>query len=453
MEEQLIREFYNEYLESVLEVSYDKSLYDWDLVEKLRHTPRYVAEKQQDGVYIRDSVTGLYTGKVANAKCEYNSYIQGLFKFGLGIDDEKRYDINGRIVDTDVVVSGLRDKKINVIPVISRRSISGRKKVFFNDVTNSYEKAIYSPLCFEVSFDYGPYDDYTAYETIPLESSDYILFVSEDERVFLYRKGICTYEELKYDKSNKLDSEFNVDKNVIRLNNTYYYVTPYEIIDISHIIRNVKWRYGLSIKLLTEKLIDYDQFRIECLRNKDFYKLLREKIKEEKKAKAEKDLEETKKLEIEEKQLKISKRKKDILLEVKKLLGEYYELSKEQGKDSEYMVLDEDIFFIDVDDHKEISPMFINYLSIIDLSGFSFKNVKVSGVNFSNSNAYFNPQDVYNKDMSNSLFRGLDFNVADFTGVNITNSDFTDCIMDFAKLENAIRDENTILPKRKSIKH
>ena len=117
------------------------------------------------------------------------------------------------------------------------------------------------------------------------------------------------------------------------------------------------------------------------------------------------------------------------------------------------MVLDEDIFFIDVDDHKEISPMFINYLSIIDLSGFSFKNVKVSGVNFSNSNAYFNPQDVYNKDMSNSLFRGLDFNVADFTGVNITNSDFTDCIMDFAKLENAIRDENTILPKRKSIKH
>ncbi len=449
MEEQLIREFYNEYLETVLEVSYDKPLYDWDLVKKLRHTPRYVVEKQQDGVYIRDSVTGLYTGKVANAKCEYGSYIQGMFKLGLGIDDEKRYDINGRIVDTDVVVSGLHDKNINVIPVITRRSISGRKKVFFNDVTNSYEKAIYSPLCFEVSFDYGPYDDYTANVVIPLESNDYILFVSENERVFLYRKGICTYEELKYDKSNKIDSEFNIDKNIVKLNNTYYYVTPYEIIDISHIMKNVNWKYGLSIKLLTEELIDYDQFRIECLRNKDFYKLLRERIKEEKRVKAEKDLEEAKKLEFEEKQLKISKRKKDILLEVKKLLGEYYELSKEQDKDSEYIAVDEDVFFIEVDDHKEINPMFINYLSIIDMRGFSFKNVKVSGVNFNNSNALIDPQEVYQKDMSNSLFRGMDFNIADFAGVNIKNSDFTDCAMDFAKLDDAIKDENTILPKKK----
>ena len=43
----------------------------------------------------------------------------------------------------------------------------------------------------------------------------------------------------------------------------------------------------------------------------------------------------------------------------------------------------------------------------------------------------------------------MDFNVADFNGVNIKNSDFTDCAMDFAKLDNAIMDENTILPKKK----
>ncbi len=134
---------------------------------------------------------------------------------------------------------------------------------------------------------------------------------------------------------------------------------------------------------------------------------------------------------------------------MKSLLAEYAELSKESDKNDEYMDVDIDIFFIDVGDHKEINPMFINYLSIIDMRGFSFKNVKVSGLNFSNSNALIDPQEVYQKDMSNSLFRGMDFNIADFAGVNIKNSDFTDCIMDFAKLDNAIMDENTVLPKKK----
>ncbi len=448
MEEQLIKEFYNDYLSSIF--GFDSNhLSEEDLADVLFHPSRYVFEKEEDGLIIKDTVSGLYTGRIPNAKHIYGSYVQGVLEYGIDLYGSKICDIHGKPVDTGYVSVGLVGKKINTLPVVFRKSITGKKKLFFNDVTDSYESAIYNPLFFYVSYDYGPYDDYHVDARIPLESKDYIVFISEDERVFLYRKAIGTYEELNYNKGEKLDSEFNADKNVIKLNDTYYYVTPYEVIDISHLIKNVGWSPKLIANLLVENIIDYSTFKKECYKNKDFYKILKERIKQEKIDKAKKDLDETKRVQEQEKKLRIAKRKKEILLEVKELLGEYAELNKEDSKNNDYMDVDIDIFFIDVDDHKEINPMFINYLSIIDMSGFSFKNVKVSGLNFSNSNALIDPQEVYQKDMSNSLFRGMDFNIADFAGVNIKNSDFTDCIMDFAKLDNAIMDENTVLPKKK----
>ena len=119
------------------------------------------------------------------------------------------------------------------------------------------------------------------------------------------------------------------------------------------------------------------------------------------------------------------------------------------GKVSEKLDIEEDILIINVGDHKEINPLFKDYLSMINLEYISFKNVKVSGLDFAYSNADINPQEVYNKDMSNGNYSGIDFNISSFDGVNICGSIFTDCLMEFSMLtiDKAIKDEYTILPK------
>lgn len=54
--------------------------------------------------------------------------------------------------------------------------------------------------------------------------------------------------------------------------------------------------------------------------------------------------------------------------------------------------VDEDLLFIRIGDHLEFNPVFINYLGLIDLSSLYFvKNLKVSGIDFSGTNAYLNP--------------------------------------------------------------
>ena len=50
----------------------------------------------------------------------------------------------------------------------------------------------------------------------------------------------------------------------------------------------------------------------------------------------------------------------------------------------------------------------------------------MTGLNFNGSNAVFNPQVVYKKDLSNSTFEKVFFSpFANFTGVNIENSVFS----------------------------
>lgn len=83
------------------------------------------------------------------------------------------------------------------------------------------------------------------------------------------------------------------------------------------------------------------------------------------------------------------------------------------------------------------------YNCFLDLHYLDFENVKVSGIDFSGTNATINPQKVYNKDMSNGIYDGLIFTSKDFSNVNISNSSFKGCNMDFALLDNAIVDDTT----------
>lgn len=77
------------------------------------------------------------------------------------------------------------------------------------------------------------------------------------------------------------------------------------------------------------------------------------------------------------------------------------------------------------DGHKIINPKIKNNLKYFDLSNIDFSNTDLRGIDFTGCNIkYIDPQTVYNKDLSNTTFRGvyLPFDITtDFNGVNKDN--------------------------------
>ena len=73
---------------------------------------------------------------------------------------------------------------------------------------------------------------------------------------------------------------------------------------------------------------------------------------------------------------------------------------------------------------KYISKEYVNYLALFDLLTFDFTGFDVSNLDFTGTNAFINPQTVYNKDMSNGNYSDVTFTSYDFTGVDITNATF-----------------------------
>ena len=447
MEDQALLKLYREYLSEVLEVHSDSHLNDYDIAHKFSYDTRYKVSFQDGVSTITDSLTGTSTS-IKKTSGIYVTEVQGVFKV---IDENDNFyyvDIHGKKVNLTHYLSYRvgDDRSIKSLPLIRKKKVFGEGEVFFNDVKNQYEDAILSPLSFLVSYYYGPHDDFYTERTIPIESSDYVLFSSNEGDVYIYHKALSVYQPLIYDKRERLDARFNLNKDILKINNTYYYVTSYDAIDVTHLFEHVTWSPEITMKMLTSNVLSFDRFKTEFSKNKDFMQLLRQRIKEEKTLKAKSDVDEAKRKEEDDKKHRISDRRKKILLQIKDLLAELDELNREYAVDAENIPIDSDILLIHVGDHMEINPLFLRSLGSIDLGFVSFKNVKVSGVDFSNTNAHINPQEVYNKDMSNSHFRGLNFTISDFTGVDITNSDFTDCNMDFANLTGAIINEFTILP-------
>ena len=171
---------------------------------------------------------------------------------------------------------------------------------------------------------------------------------------------------------------------------------------------------------------------------------------EENEKREQKKIEELKRSHEREKTSMIS-RKEEVLEKSLEVLAEL-----EQKTDS-YNKIEISNLFIDVGDHKEINPIFLNLdmLKYIDLSLVSFKNVKVSGIDFQGCNINLNPQEVYNKDLSGCNFEGLhippfmDFRGVDIRGarfsqdnnpltLNILNTTFLDAIYDETTTYNGI---------------
>lgn len=136
-------------------------------------------------------------------------------------------------------------------------------------------------------------------------------------------------------------------------------------------------------------------------------------------------------------ELKLSLAEK--LAELERLLGEiriYREtLASRNIKSPKRTTVSDDQLFIQVGDHLEILPWYLEneLLPVINLSSNSFDNVKVSGIDFTGTNANIDPQTVYNKDMSHGIYDGLNFTMKNFDGVNTDDASFEGCVMDFAK--------------------
>ena len=117
-----------------------------------------------------------------------------------------------------------------------------------------------------------------------------------------------------------------------------------------------------------------------------------------------------------------------------------------------FILDDYSILFEKNADYLEIRNQFIPLLKYIDLSLVPFDNVKVSGIDFTDSNVYIDPQKIYNKDLSNCTFGDADkmdniipFSLyTNFSGVDLRGTVINDPNTEFKyNLDGAIVDENT----------
>ena len=116
---------------------------------------------------------------------------------------------------------------------------------------------------------------------------------------------------------------------------------------------------------------------------------------------------------------------KKTLEDIKLLLVKLATLQKQTGK---FIRINVDNLFVDVGDHKEINPLYIDLgmLKYIDLSLETFENVKISGIDFRGCNINLKPQKVYERDLSHCNFEGLFIEpFMDFTDVDIRGTKFS----------------------------
>lgn len=81
--------------------------------------------------------------------------------------------------------------------------------------------------------------------------------------------------------------------------------------------------------------------------------------------------------------------------------------------------VDKDTFLVLVDDHYEIKSEFLSVLNFLNLEEIDTKNLKISGIDISESNLKINPQEVYNKDLSNATLDDKNLVSYNFEGVNM----------------------------------
>lgn len=81
--------------------------------------------------------------------------------------------------------------------------------------------------------------------------------------------------------------------------------------------------------------------------------------------------------------------------------------------------VDSNTFLTQVNDHFEIKSEFLSVLNFLNLENIDTTNLKISGINISESNLKIDPQLIYNKDLSNTTLDDKNLISYNFDGVNM----------------------------------
>ncbi len=391
---------------------------------------------------IFDKKVAFYVSK----RKEYNSFSDGLalfkdeyYKKPLGYIDKR-----GKVIitlDQNVVKASNFKEGLAFIHTSENRisfeeeqyfiDKNGNKVIYNDSKKMSLPKINYEKNLFGYSYDYNGFK--VKIKHLPLYDYGNLVLSISDSEYYLFNKTTNQYFYIE-----GTHKKFAYGKNYIVADDKTYYLDENEFkeidMDMSE-LENIKLKSGYT-------LYSFEEFKRKYEKDSNF--TLKEK---------QKHLES----ELCNKNEEAKKQGQDINMEIKNLserLNVLFSMyNKMKGYTDKNNVSKNEIalqfLLLDLGEHKEINSIFLlnNGLQFVDLSLIDFTGVKVSGIDFSKTNANIDPQVVYNKDMSNGVYSGLSFNLKNFDGVNICGSDFTGCVMDLAlNLENAIKDENTILP-------
>ena len=276
------------------------------------------------------------------------------------------------------------------------------RPTYYNNVKKTYDK-----------MECVPYKDLGEY-LICIKDSVYVIF-SKESRMYT-NTGI---------KHVSGELSFSRKGNLLELNNNIFYLSSGECISLSNVLNLAN--IG---SYRDEDVLSYEEFSLNIKRDSSYFDRV---VNESCEAKKKKAIDDVNRVHAEE-----DKKRQEIIDKLTSLKAALGKLDKGA---SDLSQIDRDVLIREVDDHFEINPEFLNQLRFLNLAYIDFTNVKVSGIDFSGSNASIDPQLVYKKDMSNGKYDGLSFTTSDFSGVNITGASFDGCNMDFALMDGAIREE------------
>ena len=291
------------------------------------------------------------------------------------------------------------------------------------------------------------------YQPIKRYGIRYTICLNHKE-LFLYDRINNTYEILGNVENVRFDDNFIIDLN----NKKVFFVYENQKIDITEYYN--KYLYNNIDKISIRK-------GVRDILSKEEYVFLksnqREQLMQEVKKEKE-DLERAQKLqELEDNKIRFHDEQEIAQQEKKKAfekIKEGFETLRKMNNGMDIsnllpLIRENVDIFITCGDHKEIDKDYIDILLLIDLTHFDFKNVKVDGINFQNTNVILgahglNPQEVYNKNISNCNFEGIYVPpFVDFTGVDIRGTRFSNdknpVSLDFfnGTFKDAIWDEST----------
>jgi len=294
-------------------------------------------------------------------------------------------------------------------------------------------------------------DDYcfkVRYEPIYVFNYNFLLCYGK-KGFYLYDKSSNIYEFVGPNKTIYYEKKLLLDQN-----NKVYFLYNNQKIDITNYYYDIlisKNSINIVNGVNINRILSKEEFALYNM--EEIERILQEERKNNRKIKEEqrkqKQLEDLEKAKEQEKMEE--EQRKQIEMNTLKSIQQALSVLQQVSSPSKTVTrINVDNIFIPVDDHLEIIPIIATMLRFVDLSWIRFDNVKVSGLDFSYSNIKFNPQMIYNKDLSNCNFEGVHIEpFMNFTGVDIRGAKFSDDddikTIDFfnGTFQYAIYDENT----------